>query len=250
MAETVAAQAAGKLRELDIQELDCVVCGRVSTGLQHSFGSNYLPVIMSSTRVAYLIMLNAHCKDHAGRDVTMAMSRHDAWIVNAKRLAKRIVKDCIRCRFLRKLLEGQKMAILPDVLQLPSPPFTNVGLDLVGPITVKAMVNKRATMKVWVAIFVCLNTKAVSMELSPGYSTTDFLLAYSCHVSLRGIPMFVHSDKGSQLVAAYKDLTDVPLQYDWDHIAASTSHQGTRWQFAPAGGQWRNGVAEAFVKNF
>ena len=62
--------------------------------------------------------------------------------------------------------------------------------------------------------------------------------------------MFVHSDKGSQLVAAYKDLTDVPLQYDWDHIAASTSHQGTRWQFAPAGGQWRNGVAEAFVKKF
>ena len=163
MPETVAAQAAGKLRELDIQELNGlkVIRGRASTGLQHFFGSKYLPVIMNSTRVAYLIMLNAHCQDHAGRDVTMAMSRHDAWIINAKRLAKRIVKDCIRCRFLRKLLEGQKMAILPDVLQLPSPPFTNVGLDLVGPITVKAMVHKRATMKVWVAIFVCLNTKAV-----------------------------------------------------------------------------------------
>ena len=86
MPETVAAQAAGKLRELDIQELNGlkVIRGRASTGLQHFFGSKYLPVIMNSTRVAYLIMLNAHCQDHAGRDVTMAMSRHDAWIINAK----------------------------------------------------------------------------------------------------------------------------------------------------------------------
>ena len=51
MPETVAAQAAGKLRELDIQELNGlkVIRGRASTGLQHFFGSKYLPVIMNST---------------------------------------------------------------------------------------------------------------------------------------------------------------------------------------------------------
>ena len=73
-----------------------VVCGRASSGLQYYLGSNFLPVIMGSTRVAYLIMLDSHCEDHAGRDVTMAMSRHEAWIVNAKPLAKKIVKQCIR----------------------------------------------------------------------------------------------------------------------------------------------------------
>ena len=64
-------------------------------------------------------------------------------------------------------------------MQVPSLTFSNIGVDLIGPVTVKAMTNKRSTLKVWVAIFVCLNTKAVSMELSPGYSTADFLLAYS-----------------------------------------------------------------------
>ena len=103
-------------------------------------------------------------------------------------------------------------------------------------------------MKVWVAIFVCLNTKALSMELSPGYATKDFLLAYSCHISLRRMPLFFHSGRGSQLVAAHKDLAEDPLHYDWDQIAASTSHQGTQWHFAPAGGQLCNG--EAFVKKF
>ena len=252
MGETVEAQNAGKLRELDLKDVNGlkVICGRASVGMQNFLGSNYLPVIMASTRVAYLIMLDAHCKDHAGRDVTMATSRHEAWIVKAKGLAKKIVRSCIRCRFLRKQLEGQKMAPLPAILQNPSPPFTNVGIDLVGPITVKPMVNKRSSMKIWVAIFVCLNTKAVSMELAPGYSTDDFLLAYSSHVSIRGIPLYVHTDRGSQLVAAHKELSEEHLKYDWDQIAASTSHQGTTWQFAPAGGQWRNGVAEAFVKKF
>ena len=113
MAETVSAQASGKLRELDLHTMDglLVVCGRASTGLQYYLGSNFLPVIMGSTRVAYLIMLDSHCKDHAGRDVTMAMSRHEAWIVNAKPLAKKIVKQCIICRFLCKHLEVQKKAV-------------------------------------------------------------------------------------------------------------------------------------------
>ena len=75
------------------------------------------------------------------------------------------------------------MALLPDILQIPAAPFTNIGIDLLGPLVVKSMVNKRATMKVWVVLFVCLNVKAVSMELSPGYSTADFLLAYDAHVS-------------------------------------------------------------------
>ena len=252
MLHTENAIKAGKLRELDIQDYDGlkVMIGRAHTGIQKLFGKAHLPVIMGDTRVAELIMLHAHYQDHAGRDVTMATSRHEAWIVSGKKLAKKIVKNCIRCRFLRKQLEGQKMAVLPDILQIPSPPFTNLGLDLIGPITVKSMTNKRATMKVWVTLFLCLNTTAISLELAPGYSTNDFLLAYACHTSVRGVPSFVHSDRGSQLVAAKKELCEDPLAYDWETIAATTGRQGTTWDFAPAGGQWRNGAAEAFVKKF
>ena len=112
------------------------------------------------------------------------------------------------------------------------------------------MTNKRATMKVWIVILLCLNTKAVSMELAPGYSTEDFLLAYNTHVSQRGIPLIVHSDRGSQLVAAKKELCDDPLRYDWDAIAAATAQEGTSWKFTPAGGQWRNGATVSFVKKY
>ena len=205
---------------------------------------------MADTKVAKLVMVSAHWKDHSGQDITMAMSRMEAWIVNARTLAKRVVNDCVRCRYLRKKLEGQKMAVLPELMQVPARPFTNIGLDLCGPISVKSMTNKRATMKTWVTIFVCLNTKAVSMELAPGYSTDDFMLAYETHYNTRGIPSFVYSDRGSQLVSAQKELADDSVRYDWDSIASNAIKQGTTWEFAPAGGQWRNGTTESFVKKF
>ena len=146
-------------------------------------------------------------------------------------------KNCIRCRYLHKLKVEQKMASLPVEIQLQCPPFTNIGVDLCGPLVVHAMTNKRATMKVWNVIFVCLNTKAVSMHLAPGYATYDFMLAYDSHIYDRGLPNQVHSDKGSQLVAAGKEV----VEFEWDRITKEAAARGTTWNFAPAGGQWRNG---------
>ena len=248
MPATNVALKEGRLRELDIRDDNGlkVIQGRASTGMKKFFGEGTLPVIMASTRVAHLIMLDAHYQDHAGKDITLATSRHSAWIVNATKLAKEICKKCLRCRFLRKQLETQKISALPNQVQIPSPPFTNIGIDLLGPIMVKAMVNKRARMKVWVVIFLCLNVKAVSMELAPGYSTSDFLLAFSSHVSQRGEPSFVHSDRGSQLVSAQKNLGDDLPRYDWEYISSSSSRHGTTWKFTPPGAQWRNGATEAF----
>ena len=109
MKETILAQEKGKLKELDIQDKNGmkVVSGRAKEGLRNFYGINYLPVIMGHTRIAELVMLAAHNLDHTGRDATQAIARHEVWIVNAKKLAKQIVKGCIRCRFLRKLLTQQ-----------------------------------------------------------------------------------------------------------------------------------------------
>ena len=43
-----------------------VVSGRGMEGLRHYLWVSFLPVLMSHTRVAELIMLNAHSMDHQG----------------------------------------------------------------------------------------------------------------------------------------------------------------------------------------
>ena len=233
---------------LCVEERDglIVVVGRANTGLQKFYGKDFLPVLMGKSRVSFLLMLWAHNLNHDGRDITMSIACTKAWIVGAKRLAASITRDCIRCRFLHKVKVEQKMGVLPPVVQVPSPPFTNIGVDLCGPLVVHAMANKRSTLKVWNVIIVCLNTKAVTMYLAPGYATDDFMIAYNSHTSDHGLPNTVHSDKGSQLVAAGNEVAN----FEWDIIARRTSVQGTKWVFAPAGAQWRNGAVEIFVKKF
>ena len=248
MKETRQAQSEGRLKKLCIEERNdlIVVVGRASAGLFRFCGKDYLPVVMAKSRVGVLLMLSAHYENHDDRDITMSIARKKAWIVGAKRLASSITDNCVRCRFLHKRKVEQKMSVLPPEIQMPCPPFSNIGVDLTGPSLVYSMTNKRSAMKVWNVIFVCLNTKAVTMYLAPGYSTDDFLLAYNSHISDHGLPSKVHSDKGSQLVAAEKELTN----FDWDVIAKRASTQGTTWTFTPAGAQWRNGAVEIFVKKF
>ena len=242
-----------KLERLTLWEKDgmLVVSGRAMEGMKHYFGVDHLPVIMSSCRVAELIMLDAHNTDHGGRDTTLVTATQVAWIVGGRKLAGKITEFCVRCRFLRKKLEGQKMAPLPASLTVPAPPFTHIGLDLFGPLIVKKMGGAKSTrgvqgtFKVWGVLILCLNTKAVKLYMAAGYSTADFLLSFEQFASDHGWPSTVHSDRGSNLVCAAKEV-DTP-DYDWDMIEKSAGGR-TRWVFCPSGCQFRNGAAESFVK--
>ena len=137
---------------------------------------------------------------------------------------------------------------------VPCPPFTLLGLDLAGPFYLrivggsKTTKGNKGTFKAWVVLVVCLNTKALKLYLACGYATRDFLMAWEQHTSDCGHPKLVHSDRGSQLVAAAKEIEDKP-DFDWDLISTNTSNK-TKWRFCPANGQFRNGAVEIYVKKF
>ena len=253
MPATQEALKKGKLKELCIREEDdlLVLRSRVSLSINQLFGNQSLPVIMSSERIAVLIMQKCHEEsDHKSVDITFSTSRQYCWVVGGRRLAKLICKYCVRCRYLKKKEEEQMIALLPKEIGDPCPPFTNVGIDLAGPYQVVSMVKKKATrgssgtLKVWALLVMCLNTRALKVYLVAGYSTEDFLLAWNEFESECGLPRLVHSDRGSQLVSA----SDV-VEYNWDVISEKSKGQ-TKWQFCPSGSQWRNGAIESFVKRF
>ena len=110
-----------------------VVVGRASKGFKKLFQRDYLPIIMATSRTAWLVMLWAHGRDHAGVDYTYQTSPQVAWVVGGRRLARSIKISCVRCRYLAKLLLDQKMSVLPPHLTVPSPCFTYVAVDLAGP---------------------------------------------------------------------------------------------------------------------
>ena len=85
-----------------------------------------------------------------------------------------------------------------------------------GGMTVKAMVNKRARMKVYPLILVCQATGAVHTQVAHDYSTSAFLLQWDHFVAIRGRPTKVVSDCGSQLTSS--DNTVKADSFDWEEV--------------------------------
>ena len=77
------------------------------------------------------------------------------------------------------------MGDLPEErCDIEAKPFSAICLDLLGPVTVKAMTNKRAHMKTWPILFVCQATGALHLELMHNYGTEALLLQWARFTSI------------------------------------------------------------------
>lgn len=125
------------------------------------------------------------------------------------------------------------MGELPDErMDFPAPPFTRISVDCFGPYQVTISRNK--TDKRWGLIFACLTTRAVHLELLRGLSEDDFLESFRIFENLRGRPISIYSDNGTNFVAAAKTLT---------------SKIGLEWKFQPPRAPHWGGVHEALIKS-
>ena len=122
-------------------------------------------------------MIQAHNENHEGPPGTLARSRTQVWIHKGRNLARKVARNCVRCRAAAAKVERQRMGDFPLERCVPgNPPFTAICLDLLGPVMVKGVVNKRAEMKVWPLLFVCQVTGALHLEVMHNYSTEALLL--------------------------------------------------------------------------
>ena len=255
MPETVKAVEEGKLVSLVPEKMGSLVVTRGRLGsdaLSEHLGVKALPILMPHTRLALLYMERAHCGEHGtehkGIVETLARSRTSVWIHRGRDLAKKVCKNCPRCKLDRKTLCGQQMAkIRPEFLTVCRP-WTYVALDFAGPFKIRGVVNPRTRIKCWVIVYVCCSTKAVCLLPTYGYSTQNFLIRHEEFIARKGAPTKIISDRGTQLVSAGRILAakDSPESWDWKRI---TSENATStWEFVPVGSQHRNGLSEATVK--
>ena len=108
-------------------------------GMTQVVGSSELPILLSGSRLAYLIMVKAHEEGHRASKSTLWMSRAQAWIVGGRRLAARVDHSCIYCRRKRGVRTAQQMGDLAVERILPGcKPFKAICLDFMGSVTVKA----------------------------------------------------------------------------------------------------------------
>ena len=210
------------------------------------------PQALLPSRHAYtrVVMMDAHVAGgHRGRDATLARFRQSYWTPQGSKIAQAVCKQCQHCKLIKPKLMKYSMAQLPEARLKASPPFTQVMLDLFGPYTVKGEVQRRTSGKAYGVLFTDLYSRAVHVEVVPGYDAESFKDALIRYSSVRGWPTKIYSDPGSQLVCVEKDLKVAWKSMVKNSVYKLSSEMGTEWIFGPASSPWYQGAIESMIKN-
>ncbi|KYN08018.1 hypothetical protein ALC62_01007 [Cyphomyrmex costatus] len=83
-----------------------------------------------------------------------------------------------------------RMGDLPEArVNRVSRAFIHSGVDYAGPIALRSAPGRgHKSHKVYIALFICLTTKAIHLELVSDYSAATFRAAYHRFISRRGLP--------------------------------------------------------------
>ncbi|XP_066590626.1 uncharacterized protein [Prorops nasuta] len=207
------------------------------------------PIILPDCHLTAILIRQTHLETlHGGLQLTLSTLRQRFWVVNARNLVKSCVHKCITCVRERAKLGNQLMGSLPAARVSRSFTFEHTGVDYAGPFSVKLHHGRNAkAIKCYVAVFVCLSTRAVHLELVSRLDTEAFLAALTRFISRRGKPAVMYSDNGlnfqgadAELKRAYRcsleaaraQNTDSISKIEWKFIPVATPHWGGLWESA------------------
>ena len=102
----------------------------------------------------------------------LSLTRQKIWISDARNVLRRIMYKWLTCFDLKATTATQLMGQLPEVRVKPFKSFTNTGVDYAGLFYVKQGAKRSKTiLKCYIALFVCLSTKAIHLDLVPELTT-------------------------------------------------------------------------------
>ena len=183
---------------------------------------------------------------HIGCSHVLSKLREKFWIIKGRAKVKSVLHHCVTCR---KWSGGSyqlpPMPPLPWVRVAEASPFLFIAVDYFG--ALNCYRDDGETLgTVYIAIFVCLVTRAIHLELANDLSADEFLMAFIRFSSRRGVPKLVYSDHGTNLKFVQKLVGNVTEIIDID-VRRYFSTNNIRWKFAPPNAPWYRGVCERLV---
>ncbi|XP_017487262.1 PREDICTED: uncharacterized protein LOC108375628 [Rhagoletis zephyria] len=189
------------------------------------------PIILPKThRVTDLIVDNYHRTWRHQNDATIiAEIRRRYWIPHIRVVVKQATRRCVVCKRNRARPTVPMMGQLPEDRVTPFVrPFSYVGLDYMGPFVIVA---GRRSEKRWIALFTCLTTRAVHLEIARDMSTDTCLMCIRNFMNRRGTPVRIRSDNGTNFVGADRELKRQLYEFECGNIADALSKEGIQWVF-------------------
>ncbi|GFU21048.1 integrase catalytic domain-containing protein [Trichonephila clavipes] len=230
---------------------------RVGGRLQNSqlrFNSKH-PIILSSQHsISELLIKEQHIAHlHAGPALLAHVLRQSYWIVGSRKLINKCIRKCLKCnKFKSSTTTPQLMGNLPKHRVTLERPFFSCGIDYAGPVLIKCNKGQGTkSTKGYIALFVCLATKAVHIEAVGDLTTDSFIAALRRFSARRGAPRHIYSDNGTNFVGARQKLDEIRKLWlslpTNEAISYYLSKSSIDWHFIPPssphfGGIWESGI--------
>ncbi|GFW31192.1 integrase catalytic domain-containing protein [Trichonephila clavipes] len=144
------------------------------------------------------------------------------------------------------------MGDLPAERVTSSSIFLNVGIDLCGPFEIKYMGQRKGTFqKIYVALFVCMATKAVHIDFVSDLTSEALIATLKRFFARHGKSSIIFSDNATSLTGASAEIKRLyKLMIGNENISNMLSSEGITWKFSPPRGPNFGGLWESGVKSF
>ncbi|XP_058836884.1 uncharacterized protein LOC131693240 [Topomyia yanbarensis] len=216
--------------------------GRCERADELPFDLRFPVILPDNNRITYMIVQNLHEEcGHGYRLMVKNKLKQLFYVVHVDAVVKKVSSACIWCKVHRNRPRVPREAPLP--LQRLTPhhrPFSFVGVDYMGPFEVAV---GRRNEKRWIALFTCLVTRAVHLEVAHGLTTQSCLMAISRFIGRRDWPIEFLSDNGTNFQGASKELLAQLKGIEFD-CAEQYTNARTRWTFNPPAAPHMGGVWE------
>ena len=214
-----------------------------------SFESKHPVIIPQKSPITRLIVSHYHAEVyHQGRVITLARIRYAGFFITGLRgLISSFIHKCPTCIKLRRQPNNPKMSDLPASRLQEVAAFSYVGLDAFGPFHVtngRCTRRNSGSKKLWAVIFLCQCSRAVHVETIPSMDTTAFQNALRRFMAVRGTPIQIRSDNGSNFIAVRSQLESANLL---GAVRKAAESKGIEWVLNPPrassfGGTWERAI--------
>ncbi|XP_012285896.1 uncharacterized protein LOC105702705 [Orussus abietinus] len=137
-------------------------------------------IIPKKSPLVSLLISKAHLDTlYGGTQLTLSHLLRKYWILGGRSAVRHHLHRCITCFRARAQPSSQLTGDLPKSRVVPARPFLRAGVDYAGPINLRLAKGRgQKTYKGYIALFICLVTKAIHIEVVSDYTSQAFIAAF------------------------------------------------------------------------
>lgn len=211
-----------------------------------SYAARNPPVLPSKHPLVDVFVKYFHERNrHYLKEETIAEIRKVAWVIAVRRTLLRVISRCGECKIKSaKPVMPEEGYLHQSRQDFEKPPFTNLGIDVFGPVYIK---QGRSEVKRWVVLFTCLTFRAIRLEVVKDMTADRMIGAIRRATGRYTKVEKIWSDNGSNFLGANNELKRNVEEVQEVYGKAAADELKVDWKFICAYSPWMGGAWERLI---